>query len=145
MRIAAFAVALAFSGGAASQVPPLSFKGIELGKATKDDVIAKFPGARGYGSVIHADANKYADEKCGTIAMAVRNSTVSNCRLETASAQLFRIGQTSSGDFHFTEHEGKIEELRATFSTGSYPAVVAAFREKYGMPTATEKEGELYT
>src|ERR1700752_1656650 len=126
-------IALALSASLANgQTPPLSFKGIEFGKSTASDVKEKFPGATSYDSgSVHADARYYADKKCGTIADSVRNPSVSQCRSEALSDQLFRIGQTSSGDLFFELRDGLVEDVRASFPPSSFPAVAAALAEKY--------------
>jgi hypothetical protein len=124
----------------AADVPPLSFKGIEFGKSTEQDVAEKFKGAKRYASMIIATASHHADATCGSIVDSVRNPAISSCRSEAVGGPLFRIGQTSAGEFMFTDKEGKIEELRATFTTTSYGAVVGALEEKYGKPTSSQNE-----
>src|SRR5436189_249211 len=103
------------------QAPALSFKGIELGKATRDEVLARYPGAAVYANRIMADTRNYAVPKCGSL-----RAGLGECRPDAASDQLFRIGNTSSGEFVFFEADGSIQEVEATFSSPSYPAVVAA-------------------
>jgi hypothetical protein len=122
----------------AADGPTLSFKGIELGKSTAADVQQRFPGARTYASTTMADPRSYADAKCGSLANSIRDSSVSKCRTDAIVDQLFRIGQTSSGDFLFVEQDGTIAEVRATFTTSSFPAVVAALEEKYGKASSRE-------
>lgn len=139
----AIAVATAiFAAAAYADMPPLSFKGIEIGKSTLEDVKTKFPGATTYGSLVHADPSAYADSKCGTLVQSVRDPSISKCRGDAITDQLFRIGQTSSGDFFFEAPGGgtTIEEVRATFTTSSFSAVTGALREKYGTPTSTASE-----
>jgi hypothetical protein len=119
---------------AIGQTPSLSFKGIDLGKATRADVLNRYPGASVYAGRIRADTRNYAIPKCGSI----RFSGTGECRSDAVESQLFRIGDTSSGEFTFLEVEEVVEEVEAIFSTQSYMAVVAALEEKYGKPTSAE-------
>lgn len=114
--VALTALCLGAAIPSAAQVPALSFKGIEFGKSTVEDVQSKFPGAKKYANAVNARPTGNEE------------------------FQLFRIGQTSAGTFWFTELDGKIEDLRATFTSESFPAVVAALREKYGIPTSTQTD-----
>ncbi len=118
----------------------ISFKGIVLGKATEKDVLEKFNGAKRYGAFIFAKPSYNADAICGTLTDSLKNPSILTCRSEAMASQLFRIGQTSAGEFIFTDKDGTIEEVSASFSTSSFEAVLAALIEKYGKPTSQESE-----
>lgn len=124
----------------AADPPALSFKGIEFGKAVEQDVAEKFKGAKRYASTIIATSTYYADSTCGSLVDSVRNPAIGSCRSEAFGGPLFRIGQTSAGEFMFTDRDGKIEELRATFTSNSFGTVIAALEEKYGKPTSSQAE-----
>jgi hypothetical protein len=101
---------------------PLTFKGVDLGRATAADVKNVFPSA----SVVY--------EK-----LITARATGAD-----VSGELFRLGRTSAGDFSFYLIDGVVERVRATFTHESYPAVVAAVKTKHGEPTET-KAGAITT
>jgi hypothetical protein len=60
--------------------------------------------------------------------------------LDEIKGDLYRLGATSTGDFEFMTIDGVVEGVRASFTTTSFPAVVAAVKAKYGEPTETKNE-----
>jgi hypothetical protein len=124
-----FCVLFATSALAATPAPPLEVKGVQLG-ATMEQLRGAIPQVKCYGATCTFDPVDVAAARCGE---ASAEQSVLDCYGRIGTDYAF--GQVHGAKYSAYVKDGRVGEIRVTFTVARADEVVTAMTEKYGKPT----------